>query len=249
MRAALISFALCLCMVGGPALRAAERADSTARDWSRHEVAWKDIAAPAALLGAGTFGLCSPWFQRTVNVPVNDYVTGIRRSNNQVLDNTLQYAPLAGVVVLGLFAESDEDWVDRVLLLGTGMVAEASMVNSIKYAAHELRPDGSAYNSFPSGHTATAFLGAELVRLEYGWGYGAAAYAVAAGVGALRVYHSRHWVCDVLAGAGIGILSARIAWWLLPAERRCLDRLGIFPTVQAAPTGEAVPSLALSYRF
>ena len=227
MRAALISFALCLCMVGGPALRAAERADSTARDWSRHEVAWKDIAAPAALLGAGTFGLCSPWFQRTVNVPVNDYVTGICRSNNQVLDNTLQYAPLAGVVVLGLFAESDE----------------------IKYAVHELRPDGSAYNSFPSGHTATAFLGAELMRLEYGWGYGAAAYAIATGVGVLRVYHSRHWVSDVLAGAGIGILSARIAWWLLPAERRCLDRLGIFPTVQATPSGEAVPGLALSYRF
>lgn len=249
MRAALISFALCLCMVGGPALRAAERADSTVRDWSRHEVAWKDIAAPAALFGAGTFGLCSTWFRQSVNVPVNDYFAGMTKGVGEGLDNVLQYTSLVGVVALGFFAESDEDWVDRVLLLGTGMVAEASMVRSIKYAAHELRPDGSAYNSFPSGHTATAFLGAELVRLEYGWGYGAAAYAVAAGVGALRVYHSRHWVSDVLAGAGIGILSARIAWWLLPTERRCLDRLGIFPTVQAAPTGEAVPSLALSYRF
>lgn len=53
-------------------------------------------------------------------------------------------------------------------------------------------------------------MGAELVRIEYGGWYGAGAYAVAAGVGFMRMYNGRHWLHDVVAGAGVGILSARI---------------------------------------
>ena len=45
-------------------------------------------------------------------------------------------------------------------------------------------------------------------------------YVVASGIGVLRVWNERHWATDVLAGAGIGILSARVAYWLLPFERR-----------------------------
>ena len=76
--------------------------------------------------------------------------------------------------------------------------------------------------SFPSGHTATAFTGAELVRSEYGLGIGIAAYGVAAGVALLRLYNERHWVGDVLFGAGIGILSARIGYWMLPLWQKWL---------------------------
>ena len=46
--------------------------------------------------------------------------------------------------------------------------------------------------------------------IEYGGGSGAGAYAVAAGVGFMRMYNGRHWLHDVVAGAGVGILSARI---------------------------------------
>lgn len=64
---------------------------------------------------------------------------------------------------------------------------------------------------------------AKQLRMEYKdasvW-YGVGAYVVATGVGVLRVWNERHWATDVLAGAGIGILSARVAYWLLPFERR-----------------------------
>lgn len=46
-----------------------------------------------------------------------------------------------------------------------------------------------------------------------------AGYAVAAGVGAMRVYNNKHWCSDILAGAGIGILSASIMYWLAPYLR------------------------------
>ena len=74
--------------------------------------------------------------------------------------------------------------------------------------------------SFPSGHTATAFMGAELVRLEYGIWWGLAAYSVAGATAFLRVWNNWHWTSDVIAGAGIGILSANAAYWLLPLERK-----------------------------
>ena len=83
-------------------------------------------------------------------------------------------------------------------------------MKSLKYVVDEERPDGRAHNSFPSGHTATAFNGAELVRYEYGTWWGVGAYGLATAVGLSRVYHKRHYIWDVGAGALFGVLSARI---------------------------------------
>ena len=101
----------------------------------------------------------------------------------------------------------------------------------MKNILKEMRPDGSDSKSFPSGHTATAFMGAELLRMEYEdsnpW-IGVAGYVSATLTGFLRVYNNRHYLTDVLAGAGIGILSARIAYWLYPAIKEFLipDKIG-----------------------
>jgi membrane-associated phospholipid phosphatase len=81
------------------------------------------------------------------------------------------------------------------------------------------RPDGSSNNSFPSGHTANAFMGAEFLYQEYKdvspW-YGIAGYVVATGTGLFRMYNNRHWFSDVVAGAGFGILSTKVAYWIYP---------------------------------
>lgn len=102
----------------------------------------------------------------------------------------------------------------------TAYAAMAALTNIGKYTFKEKRPDSGARNSFPSGHTATVFTGAELMREEYGLGIGIGAYAVATGVAFLRLYNGRHWFNDVLAGAGVGILSARIGYWMLPLYQR-----------------------------
>ena len=94
----------------------------------------------------------------------------------------------------------------------------AGFVNGIKYTAKELRPDGSTRNSWPSGHTATSFVGATILHKEYGltrspW-YSIAGYGVATATGVMRVLNNRHWVSDVLSGAGIGIMSGELAYAL-----------------------------------
>ena len=67
-----------------------------------------------------------------------------------------------------------------------------------------------------------AFTGAELMRIEYGANTGLAGYAVATSVALMRLYNNKHWLNDVVMGAGIGILSARLGYALLPWERKLL---------------------------
>lgn len=188
-------------------------------------------------------------FHEKVNLPVKDYMAGIRGNNYIHADDYIQYLPIAGTMLLCLDKDNREGWQDKLLLGATGMAAMGVMVNALKYTVCEMRPDGSRRNSFPSGHTATAFVGAELVRMEYGNGWGAAAYGVAVATGVLRVYNERHWCHDVLAGAGIGILSAKIAYWLLPWEQKQLGKISFLPYFAPYADGETAAGLALSYKF
>jgi hypothetical protein len=133
------------------------------------------------------------------------------------IDNYLQYAPLA--IAYGLDAagvRSKTDLADRTAIMIKGEVLMVSSVNLLKNATHQLRPDGSGYNSFPSGHTAQAFAAATFLSEEYKdrlpW-MPYAAYGLASSVGVMRMANNRHYVSDVLLGAGIGILSMKVAYW------------------------------------
>jgi membrane-associated phospholipid phosphatase len=79
----------------------------------------------------------------------------------------------------------------------------------LKYAVDEERPNGGTH-SFPSAHTSISFSAAEFMRKRYGWEYGVPAYAAASFVAYSRVEAREHYPHDVIAGAGIGILSSFI---------------------------------------
>lgn len=139
----------------------------------------------------------------------------------QVVDDGLQYVPLAAAVVLGnCGVEARHPLRERIAVAATAYTALTGVAGGLKLTVSEWRPDDSDDRSFPSGHAARAFAGAELVRSEYGWPWGIGAYTVATGVSVLRVAGDHHYVHDVLAGAAIGVLSARVAYWLLPIERQ-----------------------------
>lgn len=133
------------------------------------------------------------------------------------IDNYTQFAPAVlalGLNVAGVEGRSDLGRFAVSSALAYGIMA--GIVNPIKYGAKELRPDGSTRNSFPSGHTATAFVSATILHKEYGltrspW-YSIAGYGVATATGVMRVLNNRHWISDVLSGAGIGIFSTELAY-------------------------------------
>ena len=142
---------------------------------------------------------------------LTDFKTGI--------DDYTQFFGPAMVVGLKLGGyEGRSDWPRLLASAGTSYLIMAALVNSIKYSAKEMRPDGSTANSWPSGHTATAFVGATLLHKEYGltrspW-WSVAGYGVATATGVMRVLNNRHWISDVMSGAGIGILSAELGYAL-----------------------------------
>lgn len=180
------------------------------------------LAIPSALIVMGSLGVSNGWLC-SVKQDVRDGFHDMRGDRRFRVDDYLQYLPVAANVGLGWTgAKVRHPLRERVAATATAYAAMGVMVNATKYSVREKRPDSNAHNSFPSGHTATAFMGAELVREEYGNGIGAGAYAFASGIAFLRLYNDRHWLNDVVAGAGVGILSARVACWLLPWERRVL---------------------------
>ena len=133
------------------------------------------------------------------------------------IDDYTQFFGPAAVVGLKLAGvEGRSDWPRLLANAGMSYGLMALMVNVIKNTAKEMRPDGSSANSWPSGHTATAFVGATLLHKEYGltrspW-YSVAGYGVATATGVMRVLNNRHWISDVLSGAGIGILSGELGY-------------------------------------
>ena len=133
------------------------------------------------------------------------------------IDNYTQF--FGPVMATGLKiggVEGRSDWGRYLASTAMSYGFMALFVNSIKYTAKEMRPDGSTRNSWPSGHTATAFVGATILHKEYGltrspW-YSVAGYGVATATGVMRVLNNRHWVSDVLSGAGVGIMSGELAY-------------------------------------
>jgi len=133
-------------------------------------------------------------------------------------DYTQFFGPVmtVGLKVSGVEGRSDWPRLMASSLMSYGIMA--GFVNGIKYTAKEMRPDGSTANSWPSGHTATSFVGASILHKEYGltrspW-YSVAGYGVATATGIMRILNNRHWISDVMSGAGIGIMSTELGYAL-----------------------------------
>ena len=142
---------------------------------------------------------------------LSDFKTGID-------DYAQFFGPVATVGLKLAGVEGRSDWPRLLASAAMSYGIMAAFVNGIKYTAKEMRPDGSTANSWPSGHTATAFVGATLLHKEYGltrspW-YSVAGFGVATATGVMRVLNNRHWVSDVMSGAGIGIISTELGYAL-----------------------------------
>lgn len=171
------------------------------------------LAALAAIL-IGLSLNAQPW-PKGINDNVRDAVAQLSDGQRYGFDEWTQYAPAAAYAALGFIPgiEHESSLVKRgcTFIGGFGFLAATTLLT--KEIAGEMRPDGSGYDSFPSGHSGKAFLGAELVRMEFGNGWGAAAYGIAGTTAFMRIWNDKHWLTDVVAGAALGILSAHVGDW------------------------------------
>ena len=185
---------------------------------------YKKFIIPTFLIGYGVIGLESDDLKlvnSNIKAEVNENI-----DEKITIDDFSQYLPAASVYGLNAFGiKGKHNFKERTIILGTSYLLMSASVLSLKTITKEQRPDGSGYNSFPSGHTATAFAGAEFLWQEYKdvsiW-YGISGYLVATGTGIFRIYNDRHWLTDVVAGAGFGILSTKVAYIISPWIQRNL---------------------------
>ena len=169
---------------------------------------------PAILIGYGVSTINDHGFYSSYDAKKD--VRNLFGNYRNHIDNYLQFAPyleVGGVLLAGI--ESRDDRVNLGLLVLKSELIMLSSVYVVKTLTAIQRPDDSANNSFPSGHTAQAFLAASIVHNEFRdksqW-YGIGAYTLATGVAAFRMINNKHWESDVVAGAGFGILSAHLAY-------------------------------------
>jgi membrane-associated phospholipid phosphatase len=194
--------------------------DSTKTDLSiasSKKIKGKDFIIPAVLIGYGAIVVNNHSLQK-INQGIHNSITPNDLSRHVTVDNYLQFAP--GAIAFGLKftgLKGRHNVRDAAIIYATSNILVNAFVIPIKHLSNELRPNATDNVSFPSGHTAEAFLNAEFLRMEYKdespW-YGIAGYAIAGTTGYLRMYNNEHWFNDVLAGAGFGIASTKIAYWI-----------------------------------
>lgn len=218
----LVCIAFCIQISFAQALK---ENDSIIKDTLRYnKFTYKQLIVPGVLIGYGIVGIKSDqlgtWNSNIREEVVEDI------DDKLTIDDFSQWSPAVSVYAINAFGiKGKNSFRDRSVILATSYLIMSTSVYGLKSFTKVERPDGSSNNSFPSGHTATAFAGAEFLWQEYKdksiW-YGVAGYAVAAGTGAFRIYNNRHWLTDVAAGAGIGILSTKIAYWIQPGVNKII---------------------------
>lgn len=193
-------------------------AGSNCTDFGRALGKYSGFIVSGGFITYGIVAQCNPLLQK-INGVTYDAAMRVFPGRMHV-DDYLQYVPVAAYLALDFSGiKARHNMLQRTVVAATSYLFMAAIVNTVKLTVPVLRPDGSAWNSFPSGHTATAFTGAHLLLREYKdtspW-IGVAGYAVAATTGIMRMLNRRHWLSDVVAGAGIGILSVELSYLLLP---------------------------------
>jgi hypothetical protein len=194
----------------------------TIKSYKNKRFNYKQLIIPTVFIGYGIIGLESDQL-KSFNSEVSEEVTE-NIDEKFTIDDFSQYTPLVTALSLDLIGVTGKNnFKDKAIIASTSYLIMGIAVNSLKKITRVERPDGSGFNSFPSGHTATAFMGAELLYQEYkekSFWYGISGYVVASGTGTFRMYNNRHWLTDVVAGAGIGILSTKVAYWLYPTVNK-----------------------------
>ena len=210
------------------------------RPWYQSKLV-KATAVPAVLITYGALHVNNRGFY--TNSEANRDIHKLFPTFRTSLDNYLILAPyleLGAVLLAGVDSRDDRLNIALVVLKSEAIMLASTY--AVKYLVREERPDGSNRLSFPSGHTAQAFLAASIVHTEFRdksqW-YGVGAYTIATSVAALRMINTKHWQSDVIAGAGFGILSAHLGYLTHRNRwgRKPLGRdLGFAPSWQSFPS-------------
>ena len=178
---------------------------------------------PAALIIPGTFILYG-----CLKSPVG----GIQRIDDDIMasvkknypdfytkaDDYLAWAPSASIYLMdALHVKTRHSFTEHLILDAGSMIVAGGIGLVMRKISGSMDVYNTQGTKFPSGHTTNAFRAAEIFHQELKGSSPALSYSgylVATTVGVLRIYNKGHLLTEVLAGAGLGILSTKLTYWV-----------------------------------
>jgi len=210
----------------------------------------KSLIVPAALITTGVI------FSQTDHKDIFAFNRSGRYPKSTPFDDCLAVITGPSVFLLDLVGEEKHHPLDQLFLLGGSYICAYIPVMALKHFIDTPRPMGDKNDSFPSAHTALAFAGAHVIYKEFKdsnrW-LAYTGYALATGVGIARMVNNRHWLSDVLAGAGFGILGTELAYAIyFPLRNLVTNNLNKKRGIETIFSPVAMPGaygMSLSFRF
>jgi membrane-associated phospholipid phosphatase len=212
------AFRLLFCLLIAGCIPAAAQTDAprppsigaVAREMPRD--LWRFFSWDTALVlgaGAGAAGIGHIWDDDLAG----EIETNVTLNNAMEPGHTYGSFSVQAVVGVGMYTGG---WLAKRGRLATAgadimrsQILSQVYVQAIKYTAQRERPDGSNTQSFPSGHSASAFATAGVLQRHYGWKVGVPATLVAGYVATARVHDNKHYLSDVIFGGAMGIAAER----------------------------------------
>jgi len=188
-----------------------------------HEVDNNRYLKPSALIAPGVL---------LIYGGLKPVINGIPELDNKIMNNVqenypdfhtnaadyLMWVPSASVYAMDAFhVKTQHNFKEHLILDAGSIIVTGALGLGMRKISEHIDAYKSKNTQFPSGHTANAFRGAEIVHQELKASHPVLSYAgyvVATGVGLMRIYNKNHFLSEVVAGAGLGILSTKLTYWV-----------------------------------
>jgi membrane-associated phospholipid phosphatase len=173
------------------------------------------------------------------DIPLSLYCKGLGRSVLDIAEivtiwgeSRWYYMILVPAFIYFWFLAKNKLWSKRILFIFISLSASGLISIPIKWLVGRYRPSmlekgffgfnyfgvGYELTSFPSGHTITAFSLAAAVSILFPR-LSILAFVAAVSIGISRILITSHYLSDVIAGAGIGILSTMIVKYIFDRKK------------------------------
>lgn len=173
----------------------------------------RQAIVPIGLITSGIL-ISNSTFEKSLQ---KDIRNGVGNDFSTTVDDYILFVPVVQMYAAdALGVKAKNHWFDQSKNLALAVLVNDVITITLKKNIHKTRPNDDPYaDAFPSGHTSYAFTMATVLYEEFKdtspiLAY--SGYAFATTTGALRMANNKHWLSDVLAGAGLGILVTKVIY-------------------------------------
>ena len=175
----------------------------------------KGFIIPIALISYGSLKPLIPQINN-IDTTIRNNIYKNHSNFKTTADDYLMWLPTASIYAMdALNIKTRHSFKEHLLIDAGSIIITGAFVFGMRTISKNMTVYNSYNTQFPSGHAANAFRGAEMLHQELKLNNPVLSYSgylVASGVGLLRLYNKDHLFTEVIAGAGVGLLSTKLTY-------------------------------------